>query len=206
MPVDIVVREHPGGRRPGRSVQRQGGVDDLAQRRLVPRAAQVREVEHGVQLVAAQVAGGPGRIGQPHLAAQDAPGVLVGERPPGPVDVVHVVAVGVQVGGVGRLARPGVAQGGVLGQQRGRVDPDAVGAAVEPEPQVVLELGPDGRVRPVEVRLLGREQVQVPLRGGTVVLGDPGPRRAAEDGLPPVRRLIAPRPAPVAEPEPVALG
>jgi len=75
---------------------------------------------------------------------------------------VHVVPVG-----VGRGPR-GFRQGRVLGQQRGGVDPDAVDAAIEPEPQDVLELLADLRVGPVEVRLLGREQVQVPLPGRAV--------------------------------------
>ena len=58
---------------------------------------------------------------------------------------------------------------------------------------------------PVEVRLLGREQVQVPLARRAVRLGDPGPARAAEDRLPVVRRQVAARAAARPEPEPVPL-
>jgi hypothetical protein len=66
---------------------------------------------------------------------------------------------------VGRLSVVGVEVGqvGVLGQERGRVDAYAVGAAVEPEPQQVLELFASLGMLPVEVRLGGCEQVQVPL-------------------------------------------
>src|SRR5262249_50018690 len=75
------------------------------------------------------------------------------------------------------------------------VDANAVGAEVEPEAQHVFELLTDLRVLPVEVRLLGREQVEVPLAGGTVWVAYPGPRRPAEDGLPIVARQHAVRPA-----------
>ena len=51
----------------------------------------------------------------------------------------------------------------VLDQQGRRVDADAGGAAVEPEAEDRLVLGADVGVVPVEVRLLGREQVEVPL-------------------------------------------
>src|SRR3712207_7581077 len=43
------------------------------------------------------------------------------------------------------------------------VDPDAVDTTVEPEPHRPVELLLHDRVVPVEVGLLGREQVQVPL-------------------------------------------
>jgi hypothetical protein len=73
----------------------QRAVDHLAQPRRVPGAAQVGEVEHGMQLVRAQVQGHAGGVGEPDLADQDPAGVLGGYRAPGPVDVVHVVAIGV---------------------------------------------------------------------------------------------------------------
>ena len=87
----------------------------------------------------------------------------------------------------GRLLR----ELGVLHEQRGRVDPDARCPAVEPEPQHVLMLVPDIRVLPVQVGLLRGEEVQIPVGRLAVCVGCPGPGGAAEDRLPPVRRLLA---------------
>ena len=67
----------------------------------------------------------------------------------------------------------------VLLQRVGDVDPEPVDAAVQPEPQGALEVVDDLGVLPVEVGLLGGEQVEVPL-----AVGQPGPGRAAEDRLP----------------------
>ena len=200
VPVHVVVGQHPGGRRAGGGVERQRAVDHRAQLGGVPGTAQIGKVEHRVQLVPAQVAGQPRGIGQPDLADQYPAGVFVGDLAPGPVDIVHVVAVG-----IGRRAR-GLGQRRVLGQQRGGIDPDAVDAAIEPEPQDVLELLPHLRVGPVEVRLLGREQVQVPLPRRAVRGGRPGPRGAAEDRRPVVRREVTAGTAPGPEPEPFAFG
>ena len=83
----------------------------------------------------------------------------------------------------------------ILGQPVGDVDPEAVGAEVEPEPQDVVELFHDIRVRPVPVGLLGSEQVQVPLAGGAVGLGDARPGATAERADPVVgrqRTVVAP--------------
>ena len=145
-------------------------------------------------------------VGQPHLADQRPRlGVAVGDAPatPGRRRAPRPGRIRVRERRVGRVE---VGQRGVLHQQRGRVDADAVGAAVEPEPQHVLELLADLRVVPVEVRLLGREQVQVPLAGRAVRVGGAGPGRAAEDGLPVVRRQLAVRAPAGAEPEQVARG
>ena len=190
---------------PDRRIQGQRVVDDLTQLLGVPRAAQVREVEDRVQLARAHVPGQPHRIRDPDLADQHPRLVLVRDRPPGPVDVVHVIPVAVGVIRTGRHVGTDIGQVRVLGEQRRGVDPDAVRAAVEPEPQHVLELLPHVRAGPVEVRLLGREQVQVPLAGRAVRLGDPGPGRAAEDGLPVVGRQLARRAAARPEPEPAPL-
>jgi hypothetical protein len=187
-------------------VHGEGLVDGGAQRRRVPRAAEEREVERGVDLVLAQVRGEPLRVGQPHLADQRPwLGVAVGDRAPRPVHLVHLVAVleRMRERWFGRVE---VGEPAVLHQQRGRVDADAVGAPVEPEPQHVLELLADLRVFPVEVRLLGREQVQVPLAGRTVRVGGAGPGRAAEDGLPVVGRQLAGGAAAGTKPEQVARG
>lgn len=75
-------------------------------------------------------------------------------------------------------------------------------APLEPEAQDVLVLLADGRVGPVEVGLLGGEQVQVP-----VAVGQAGPHRfggADELRRPVVRREFAVRAAPGAEVEQLA--
>ncbi|GES34174.1 hypothetical protein San01_66620 [Streptomyces angustmyceticus] len=79
-----------------------------------------------------------------------------------------------------------VGQAGGLDQAVGHIDPEAVHAQVEPEAEDGTELVPDGGVVPVEVGLLGGEEVEVPL-----AVGHPGPGRAAEEGLPVVGRLLA---------------
>ena len=78
------------------------------------------------------------------------------------------------------LVGPEVRQPVLLDEPVGDVDPEAVGAAVEPEPQDVQELLADLRVAPVEVRLLGVEQVQVPLARRI----RPAPSRASHAGPP----------------------
>ncbi len=90
----------------------------------------------------------------------------------------------------------------VLHEQGGRIDPHARHAPVEPEAQHVLVLGPHLGVRPVEIRLLRREEMEVPLAELAV---RPRPRRAAEDRLPAVRRQVAagPRAGPKPESRPL---
>ena len=89
-------------------------------------------------------------------------------------------------------------------RQRRRVDAHAAGAAVEPEADDVLVLGPYGGVVPVEVGLGRREQVQVPVAGRPVGVLGAGPRRVAEVGAPAVRRLAAV--GALARPEPEAVA
>ncbi len=89
------------------------------------------------------------------------------------------------------VAAAEVGQAGGLHQAVGDVDPEAVDAHVQPEPQDGAELVGDGRAVPVEVGLLGGEQVQVPVAGGAVGVLRAGPGRAAEDGLPVVGRQFA---------------
>src|SRR5699024_1300156 len=84
-------------------------------------------------------------------------------------------------------------------QAVGHVHAESVHAAVQPEPQDVVEFGADLFVLPVQVRLVGVEQVQVPLPGRAVGLGHAGPGVNAEHALPGRGRLIAvlaaPRPS-----------
>jgi hypothetical protein len=68
------------------------------------------------------------------------------------------------------------------------IDSEAVHAAVEPETQDAREVGLDDVVVPVEVGLLGGEEVQVVLL--TRLVERPG--RAAESRLPVVRRSAVP--------------
>jgi hypothetical protein len=86
------------------------------------------------------------------------------------------------------------------------VDAEAVDAPVQPEAQDRRERGAHLGVLPVEVRLLGVEDVQVPLAGLAVGLGDTRPRGAAEDGLPVVRGQLAVLAAALAEHVALALG
>jgi hypothetical protein len=71
------------------------------------------------------------------------------------------------------------------------VDAEPVDPALQPEAQRLLEVLEDFGVVPVQVRLLGVEQVQIPLARVAVGLDDPGPRRATEDRHPVVRRMTA---------------
>jgi hypothetical protein len=81
------------------------------------------------------------------------------------------------------------------------IDPETVDAAVQPVPQDRVELGEHLLVAPVEVRLLGGEQVEVPLP-----VRDSRPRAAAEDRQPVVGRLCAVRAAAGPENVTIALG
>src|SRR5215475_2274004 len=68
----------------------------------------------------------------------------------------------------------------------GHVDAESVDSAVQPEAQNRAELFADLVVAPVQVRLLGCEQVQVP-----VAVGYAGPGRAAEHRAPVVGGPVA---------------
>ena len=69
--------------------------------------------------------------------------------------------------------------GKIFGQRMGDVDAEPVDAAVGPEPQGFDEVLPDVGIGPVQVRLFGGEQVQVPL-----AVGKSFPGAATEVGLP----------------------
>ena len=70
-----------------------------------------------MQLAGTHVPGQPRGVRDPDLADQHPVGVGLGHGPPGPVDLMHVVAVDVGMRRAGRLVLADVAQGGVLGQQ-----------------------------------------------------------------------------------------
>ena len=105
---------------------------------------------------------------------------------------------------VGRRRRVG--QTRRLAELADRIDPEPVHAPVEPEREHAIEVFGDVVVRPVEIGLLRRERLEVPLSGGPVGFGDSAPGRATEHGGPVVRRLGAVGATPVAEVEPVAFG
>ncbi len=215
MPQHVVVAEHPGGGGAHDVVGGQRVLDHLALVDRAPRGLEVPEVERLLELVGPHVERAalgrldPG-LGHHHPVAR----VGVEDLAPLLVHRVHAVLVphrGTAAAGVGVVVEDLVLAGPVrqallLDQAVRDVDPEAVDAAVEPEPQDVVEGLVHLRVRPVEVGLLDVEQVQVPLAGGAVRLGDPGPRGAAEDRAPVGGRLVAVRALAVAEHVHVALG
>ena len=77
--------------------------------------------------------------------------------------------------------RPVVREGGVLADAVDHVDAEPVDAAVEPEAQRVVHGRPHLGVVPVQVGLLGQEEVQVPLAGPLVqVQAGPSPKAACQ--------------------------
>jgi hypothetical protein len=96
-----------------------------------------------------------------------------------------------------QLREVDVRQAGRLGHAVRDVDAESVDATVEPEAQDALELGRHLWVVPVEVGLLGREQVQVPL-----AVRHTAPGRTAENRRPIVRWCLT---AALSEDEPLAL-
>ena len=206
----VVVRQHPGGGGADGSMGQQRGLDRTAHRLGLPGRQQEVEVERGVELVGPDVAGQPLRVVHPGLGHEHPRIlVLVGQTPPHSVDLVDLVAVPVRVldrlAGSGRpLDRAQVRQALGLGQAVGDVDAEAVDAQLEPEAHGRRELVPDFGIGPVQVRLFGCEQVQIPLAGTAVAVGDAGPGGAAEIAPPVVRGLRARLAASVAEDEPAA--
>jgi len=211
-PRGVVVAQHPrGGRaRPAVSVQVQ--VDHRPQGRRIPRAPQRVEREGGVHPsggdVAHQLRSRLG-VGLTHEDPLAQPPIGVRVRDPAPttldgLDLGLVPQRRPRI--VERRAEPGVrVHRGVRHRDRfdqavGHVDPEAVDAAIEPEGQDVVEELRHRRVGPVEVRLLGGEQVQVPLFG-PVRTGQAFPGRTTEHRAPVGRRGIAERAASVPEVE-----
>ncbi len=158
-----------------------------------------------VESIAAQVLGEPLDVGEPDLADQHArPRVRVGDGPPVAVDVVQLIPVGVGVL-AGRRVLGHLRQLGVLDQQGRGVDPHSADAAIEPEAQDLLVLAEDVWMVPVEIRLLGGEQVEVPLPRCPVGVDRAGPGVAREVGDPVVRHLGSVVAPPRSEPEALAL-
>jgi hypothetical protein len=184
----------------------QRGLDRRAHGSRLPRAGEEVEVEGGVQLIRAEIAGEPDRVGQPDLPDEHARlGVAVGDRAPPAVDLVQCVSIHERVL-AGWALRRLLGERRVLDEQRRRVDSHPRRAAVEPEPKNVLVLGPHIRVRPVEIGLLGREEMEIPLAGPARLVVRPRPRRPAEDRLPTVRRQLPVGPPARPEPEASPLG
>ena len=145
-------------------------LDRCAHRGRLPRAGEEVEVERGVQLVRAQIAGEPLRrpAATPRRRARAA---RRSRRRSRASCGRSSCSSSRSMNGCspGPLSGVSSASAGILDEQRRRVDPHAGDAAVEPEAKDVLVLGPHVRVRPVEVGLLGREEVEVPLAGCAVV-------------------------------------
>jgi hypothetical protein len=178
-----------------------GGVDLAAPQRAVPRGLERREVERQVELLAGAVVGGHLAGGQQVDLAEEDPValVVVDDLPQAADDLVvlrGVVDVGVRRRGAGRV----VGQARLLAQALDHVDPEPVDAPVEPEPHDVVHRGLDLGVVPVQVGLLGEEQVEVPLLGGIV----PRPGRAEGELRDPVVRWLVG--GAVAPDVPVTLG
>ena len=156
-----------------------------------------------MQLVGAQVLGELLVVEHPHLADRDRVRVVVEHPSDGPVDVVHALVVEPRV----VVVEPQHPDVGVLHVRQTRrlchpvrdVDAEAVHATVHPEPQGLFEVVEHLGVVPVQVRLFGVEQVQVPLPGVAVGLDHPCPRRPAEHRHPVVGRQHAVGTAAVAE-------
>jgi hypothetical protein len=150
-----------------------------------------------VELVARSVVrGDPDRVTEAHLA-DDHPFVVLVHNGADAADQLVRARMVVHADPVDLLElRRLIGKQRVLADAVDDVDPEAVDAPVEPEPQRPRHRGPDLGVGPVEVRLLAQEEVEVPLTGGLV----PRPGRPAERGTPVVRRR---RPAAVAPDVPV---
>ena len=196
--VDVVVGQRPRRRRILHRGGRQRVLDRTADVGRVELRPQQPEVEAEVQLVGADVAGELLVVVHPHLADRDRVRVVVEHRADVAMDLVHavvveprvVVHVGQQHLGLDDLH---VGQARRLGHAVRDVDAEPVDAAFQPEPQRLLEVVVDLAVLPVEVGLLGVEQVQVVLAGIAVGFGDAGPGGAAEDRHPVVGRMDARR-------------
>ena len=155
-------------------------IDRAAPEIRIPTRADQRE--RHVQLVGEDVA--RLALGLEDLAHEHTIGpVLVEDLPPSPIHLVHLGLVDDSEGGVGAehaadrvLDHRHVSEVFALEQGGRDVDAITVRPAVEPEPDDSFELRRHLWIPPVEVGLLGCEQVQVPLAAPLVL----GPGGAAE--------------------------
>ena len=184
---EVVVADDPGRRAPRRRVRRERPVDRAAHRAGGPRAPDRSKLNAVCSSSGTEVARdarrGRGRSRRRTRAVRRA------ARP-------RAASSGRSRGRrrgprTGAARRPGLAvagqvrEGRVLGEEMGDVDPEAVHPARQPELEDRLELGAHLGVGPVEVRLRGVEQVQVPLAGLPGVR-HASPRGPAEDARPAV--------------------
>ena len=138
----VVVRQRPRRRRSDVARRCDGLVDRvLARRSIVPGRLEEVEVERLVVLVGPEVERQSGRV-DPGLGDHHHVAVVgVEHGPPTAVDLVDAVAVPVRMVEAGGCSRAAVVIvvdvgiGRVLDQAVGDVDPEPVGAAVEPEPE-----------------------------------------------------------------------
>ena len=153
-----------------------------------------------MELVRADVAGDARLVAQHDLAHQNASVVVgIGKPAPAAVQRMHLRLVD-RVPPVEALRRAGtrracadalVTELTVLEEAVRDVDAEPIDAAVEPEAEDADEIALHLRVVPVEIRLFRREEMQVVLAARLVQR----PSRAAEGGLPIVRRAaVASRP------------
>jgi len=201
--VHVMIGQRPGRRRVGQLGRHQRVLDRRADLGGVEIGSHQTKIEAQVQLVRTQVLGEVRILEHPDLADGHRVGVIIEHRADAAVDPVHAVMVEARIvfaqGQHRQLRITHVGQPRRFGHAVRHVDPEAVDAAVEPEPQGPFQIGGHLGVLPVQVGLLGIEQVQVPLAGGAIGFGDPGPGRAAEHRHPIVRRECPADPAAVAE-------
>ena len=84
------------------------------------------------------------------------------------------------------LGKVEIRQAGILDETVGDIDPEAVDATLEPEPEDVEELVAHLAVVPVEVGLLDGEQMEVPLPGvpsASVIRSQAGPPNDASQSF-----------------------
>ena len=163
----VVVADHPWGA--GSAGHRERRVDRGAELDRLPAGQDQLEVEDLRQTAGLEV--WRERLGHvvPDLAdGRPRPGEAVGrvgvqDGPPGPVERLQFGPVPVRGRRVQRTRAGEVGQPGILEDPVRHVHPQPGHAAVEPEPDHVLEQGGNVRVVPVPVGLAGIEQVQVPL-------------------------------------------